>query len=1229
MRNLLSQLLAVGPELAAFILTAPLLGSRGAYAIEPTEAPSPNLDLSKLGSVAVAGDFDGISLYQYEGQSENVLNTNGSQSLLTQYGDGLWGSLGLSDAYVEAMCSFKRNGDLKGVVLGGNFTSVEGVQAQSVAIWDPDTGDITPIPGINGGVSALYCDDDSGTVYVGGMFTASKSTNAMSYSTQWVDLPFAGFNGEVHSITKNEKGNIVFGGSFTGLGKVTNTSTPVKDNGQVINLDGGDIGATGTTDTEGFDDPKNIICKTGQDGPGDTWLLADHTGGWWQGLFDFGFNPTMIRLYNTKHQGRGTKSFYFENLNNGGVLNLNYIDEEGKNQSCSNPCPLPQGNTSAQDFYMVPVVGMSQFRIFITDWYGDGGGLAGIEMFTDDIYSFAVNEFNQPKCDDVSKKSSSTVIPPNGLWERMSTNSTSSAYLSANLQNQSQLDQNPSVVFTPNIEQSGNYSILVYTPGCKSDNSCDFRGTVNLTGTMTSSSAPVTTTISQTNYFDKFDQIYYGYVDIDSGSFQPSVTLSPMVGEPLPQTIVAQRVRFDLVQSTGGLNGLYEYNPNKASVDKDFSSSDINTAGTDLDSGAVVNRVVAYEDSIYVAGKFSGDGIENCMRIGKKALPLPGGGLNADVQDMVLQDSILYMGGNFTNTVDDSEKGLNNVAAFDMDNDKWITLGAGVDGAVWWVVPVTINVTVTNEEECITVNGDFTTVNAYGNNKAFEANGFAIWVPSKKDWLNNVFNANLGITGKLLTETSVPGMEYPLYAGQITSQAFDISGVAQIDDSGTFLSALAVDIQSSSESSSSISKRAIYSSQNFSGVYTGHYWEDEKNPQTHITILGGHFSAPNKYGTTVRNLVFISEWDDTGVTGISELDSDSIVTALETYDNLLFAGGSVTGNIDGDDLNGLVVYDLKKHQVASPQPPALGGDDVVVNAIAAQPDSSSVYVGGSFDDAGSLPCATLCYYDASTQQWNTPGLGLSGTIASMFWSTNTELIVAGDLTLHGKKTTMATYDAKKQVFAAFTGGADPPGGISALTPATGNYKEFWATGIADNNNSAYLSKYSGDSWTTVGGLGPSTTIRGLQLLPLTKDHDSSDLVSSSEVLMIVGNINIPSFGNASAALFDGKDFTPFLLTSKDDGSQGTLASIFVSNTQALMKMGGGNLAIGFIVLIALAVALGLIFLIVVAGILIERARRRREGYVPMHSDKNGNLSRIPPETLLQGINGEKASPPKL
>jgi len=60
------------------------------------------------------------------------------------------------------------------------------------------------------------------------------------------------------------------------------------------------------------------------------------------------------------------------------------------------------------------------------------------------------------------------------------------------------------------------------------------------------------------------------------------------------------------------------------------------------------------------------------------------------------------------------------------------------------------------------------------------------------------------------------------------------------------------------------------------------------------------------------------------------------------------------------------------------------------------------------------------------------------------------------------------------------------------------------------------------------------------------------------------------------------------------------------------------------VLIGLAIALALTFLLVVAGIVAERMRRNREGYIPANTrmlEKNSNLSRIPPEHLFGTIQG--------
>ncbi|CAK4030869.1 related to Pst1p [Lecanosticta acicola] len=1233
MRNLVSQLLAVGPELAAYILTAPLLGIGGVDAqFTQTALSSPHLDLGSLGRVAVGGDFDSISIQTYEGQNQN-LSSNGSQSLLARYPNGAFQSLGLvdADASIAAMCPFiGRDGNDRGIVVGGNFTSLAGVQASSIALWNPNTAAVTPLSGLTGPVRALYCDADSTTVYVGGNFMAGSSNNAMAWTTQWQNLPFAGFNGPVNSITKNSAGNLVFGGSFDGLG---NASTPTTPDAQVVNLGSGNITSSGAPDSA---DPRSIICSTAESG--NAWTLNDNVQGWWQGSYGFGFIPTKLRLYNVQG-GRGTRNFYFENMDDGGILNLTYTDPStGQKAYCDRVCPLPENNSTAQDFHFVNPVGLSVFRIWLTGFYGSGAGLAGIELFQNDIYSYAVSTFNEPQCDGISNASSSTASP-NSTWVRKpNLGQTSSDYLLAALDTSTQISSDTNVVFRPNLAQSGNYSVLVYTPGCVVDNTCSTRGQVNITASLTSTNQPTTTTLFQTNNYEKFDQIYYGYIDVGSGDFRPSVTLSPATGQSVPLTVVASRVRFELINSTGGLNGLYEYNPNQPnSNSQDFSTSAINRAGASLNTDALINDLAEYDETTYVAGNFKRDGISNVMAITDNATALSGGGLNGEVMDMYLNGSTLYMAGVFSNTADNTITGLNNIAAYSIPDRRWSAFGAGVDGAVFDVVPLRLNISANDLQDCFALTGNFSNVNAFSGNSAFTVSGFAVWVPSRNNWLHNLADATAALNGRLTAYTEVPKMSSPLYGGMISSQGLDFSDVVELmaGSGQPTLQSLGTELQQSSGSNGTSSrkrKRAIptqdSSGHNYTGVYDGIFYQ---NNNLNITVLGGNFEATASNGSQIRNLAFINNTGSTqSVNGVNGLDEDSIFVAVDFTGTLLFAGGAVNGTVNGANAQGLVVYDLSLNQYYSPHPAALGGDDVSVNAIAAQPETNTVFIGGTFETAGSLPCRTLCTYDVGTRQYLSVGDGLSGTINSMIWASNTNLVIAGNLSINGNPTMMATYNTKKQTFTPYTGASSLPGPISAITAVNTQYTEFWVSGVATSNNSVYLSKYADGTWTGAGGLGRASIIRKLQIMPLSSsgNHADSALMASDQMLMIMGNINIPNEGNASAVLFNGTTFEPFMLTNMDDGSEGSISAIFVSNPSNFINERNHHLSLGAIVGIALAIAAGLIFLMVVAGILLERRRKRKEGYVPISADKSSNIARLPPETLFHNLEG-RPSPPRV
>ena len=351
-----------------------------------TPVQVPDLDLSQLGRVALTGDFDSISLFTYQQQTENSFSTNGTQSLISQLPNGDFADAANADGYIKTLCPFvMQGGQLAGIIVGGNFTSLGGIQAQGAALYDPTSGNITPLPGLTGQVNAVLCDEDTNSVYMGGMFKGLNSTNAVVWvgMSGWANLPFEGFNGPVNSIVKGTNGTIIFGGSFTGLG---NATLPTKKNAQIINISSANISTSANSSQAGLNDPKNIICKTdGQDGPGNTWLLPDNSPGFWRADMNFGFEPTMLRIWNTRYQGRGAKTFRFTALPINGIMNFTYTDPQtNQNQFCDARCPLSNDpKVPYQDFTFYNTVGMDAFQIDVSDWYGSGAGFDGIELFQD------------------------------------------------------------------------------------------------------------------------------------------------------------------------------------------------------------------------------------------------------------------------------------------------------------------------------------------------------------------------------------------------------------------------------------------------------------------------------------------------------------------------------------------------------------------------------------------------------------------------------------------------------------------------------------------------------------------------------------------------------------------------------------------------------------------------------------------------------------------------------
>ena len=750
-----------------------------------------------------------------------------------------------------------------------------------------------------------------------------------------------------------------------------------------------------------------------------------------------------------------------------------------------------------------------------------------------DIYAYAVDALDEPVCAvPIPFASNATATGP---WAVTPSGQSNSEYLTVSLNGS---NQNASVVFQPDIKQSGNYSVIIFTPGCTQDNSCDRRGVANVTGTLASAAPPFQTLIYQTNNFDKYDQIYYGPVDANSDAFRPTVTLTPKSDQQNDIKLVAQSIRFDLTNSTGGLNGLYEFNPNQASSNNDFTNSTIDLAGMSLNPGATINSVAVLNSVTYVAGNLSdkNNNFESIFSVSTgNATSLPNGGLNSVVSVLYPFENLLFIGGNFTNTAKDDIPGLNNVALYHTSNQSWSALGAGVNGRVNSIVPLELNVTSNQPEMCITINGGFDQVLTSSSGGSFPAHGFAVWVPSRSNWLQNLNAHSMAVSGQLSATTNVTG-SFPILAGTLSTQAMQVRDAVSLTTNPLQINSFGVNIQPQQVGNTTTPKRAV-SGQNVTGVVTGLFY---KNMGQNITILGGHFTAKATNGSSINNLVFINSTANT-VTGVigTGLDPSSVFLSLNTHDNILYAGGTLSGQVNGAPVNGLIIYDLVQADYAYPQPQPFGGKDVAVNAIAVRPGSSQVYAGGNFDTAGNIPCPSVCIFENG--MWSQPGSGLGGSVSTFAWQGSDKLLVGGNLTVSNNATSLANYDAKQKVWSVVPGVV--PGPVTALSPANNDASQFWIAGKR-TNGAAFLMKYDGSQFQAVGDdLGKDTVIRGLSVLQLTTQHASSPLLDDSMTLLVTGQLDLPAFGNVSAALYNGTTFSPFIMSTSGN-NPGSLSQLF-------------------------------------------------------------------------------------
>jgi hypothetical protein len=1192
------------------------------------EQVQPPAIVNNIGRMGLAGQYSGISQYTYVGQQAQTDTTPYFDSIISQLDSDEFIHHGTTDGRVNDRCQIDEM-----VYLTGNFTKVGSKSTPGgLLAFNASSGEFAPIDrNFNGTISTLYCDTSNKTIYAGGNFTFKNASGVAVFTpadNSWSLPEFGGFatGAHVNSITYFNR-NIIFGGQFSGLANesytnlnsnTNSTSNVTAQDPQRVSFHAADVFGGGSL--EGTD-PRSIVCPSNTS----SWRMQQGSVGSWNALWPYSFNPTRIRIYNLRETGAGVSTFRLLSFPSNGIMNLTFTNSSRPDPYyCDAWCSLPMSSDQEYvDFEFVNPIDTRGLHIDVLDTYNSKGGLSGIEVFHDDAFTYANNTLNQvDSCAGTSASGSSQL---EGDFQNPDVSGIT--YLSIDVQSAAQSEA-ISVKLNPNITRAGNYSVTLFTPGCVQDGTCGRRSGVNVVVRAREQDDPTTLTLYQTNNYDKYDLLFTGMFDKPSDSFAPSVTIRPISNPEIPFRFVADRLQTVLhsvaVKDSLTIRNIFEFDgSNFTSLDNNslpVGNTTINHAGALLNISDSVHALFVEGDNLFVGGNFSSNGPlgAGMFKIGKDvsaAETLNDTGFAGHVNGFqsFSQDRFIVFG-NFST----DNKSIRNIAFYSIANDSWSPVQGGIDGEV-----TNANVLKVANQSLVGFSGNFTKV--YTNSsRALTSKNSAFYFPDEKSWFQESSLNQYYLKARLSQWATYNNTT--IYAGSVVWYDSASSGASFLkDDLSLSRTPYTFTPNPVAGNSTRLTSRNTILQSSENSVNAGAF------ANSTMMILAGHFSAESQ-NSTFHNLIMVDS-DSGHVKGLPNgtIDLTSTFHELFVQNNILYAGGSLTGQVANHQVSGLVFFDLKKGDYSSTQPPGLTGDQAVVTSVEVRPNSNDLVVAGSFEQAGGLACTSFCIFDLNSNRWKSPTPGLSGLVSSMAFIGNDLLVFAGDLTLNNTNVFLAQYDFGTMQYTTFAGQSSTlPGPINSFVLNGNGVDSVFASGLDSSTGNAYVSHWNGTVWNSIDSvMKPGSVITELVLLELATHHTENNVLAANQVLLISGNIELDNFGNASGVFFDGTSYQAAYLTTTDDGQSGVVNSFFSQQSKSFSLIPGQNhMRRGVVVVISMAIAFGLIFLLVGLGLLVAFFRRRGEGYTPAPNrvSETEMAETIPPETLFEELNSTSRQP---
>jgi len=399
-------------------------------------------------------------------------------------------------------------------------------------------------------------------------------------------------------------------------------------------------------------------------------------------------------------------------------------------------------------------------------------------------------------------------------------------------------------------------------------------------------------------------------------------------------------------------------------------------------------------------------------------------------------------------------------------------------------------------------------------------------------------------------------------------------------------------------------------------VLAGAFW---KNGSAEVAILGGNFSFFSPGSPSPARAIAIYDPEEGTIRALNGDQLDGVVHAILIDGDRLYVGGQFT--LPNNNVNGIAVYDLAADgwDVSGLQPLQAGADASPLVRSISKADSGAIIVAGSFSQAGSLTCQAICSYDGVNKQWNALGGGVQGEVASVTQSGDV-MYVGGSLgTSETSAANVLAYAFTNSTWSAVGSGSDIPGPVTAVEINNGNTSSIFAAGRSDSG--PFITFWDGAQWSTLEfSLGSESVIAQIAMVPLQNTHEGQGVIQDDRVLMVSGALVVPTHGNVSTALYDGSSIIPYIISSSLTGASGSVSALFRSIANFSFDQ-RKFLAVGVVILISIAIAAGVVFLLALIGILwtlLSRKDTRTNKFDETAEEDDSTHHR--PSSLLEHIN---------